>query len=115
MKTCLAAEEKLRELYREASEEHYIGIGVKDGGTAMDETTRKRICEPFVTTKGLGKGTGMGLSVVYGVVQTAHGFVDVQSTPGSSSTFTLYFPVPKEMVLSPKKRAESSGRNCGRE
>ncbi len=92
------AGDKLLERFPAANEQLYICITVSDTGTGMDETTRNRIFDPFFTTKEKGKGTGLGLSVVYGVIQAHHGFVDVESTVGSGTTFHLYLPVPKESI-----------------
>jgi PAS domain S-box-containing protein len=88
----------VREKFSEASAEKYIKIAVQDTGMGMDEATREHIFEPFFTTKGIGKGTGLGLAVVYGVVKGLHGFIDVQSTVGSGTTFSLYIPVPPQRL-----------------
>jgi PAS domain S-box-containing protein len=74
----------------------YAVLSVADTGTGMDEKTRSHIFDPFFTTKEQGKGTGLGLSVVYGIVQSHHGIIDVESTPGAGTAFKVYFPVSEE-------------------
>ncbi|MDI6767474.1 MAG: PAS domain S-box protein [Bacteroidota bacterium] len=93
--TGLMKRAEIRQKFPDASASEYIFISIKDTGVGMDEETRNRMFEPFFTTKELGKGTGLGLSVVYGVVNSHNGFVDVDSTLGVGSTFTLYFPAVK--------------------
>ena len=78
--------------YVEGDVTHWLAIEVKDTGTGMDDATKKRIFEPFFTTKPVGDGTGLGLSVTWGIVREHRGWIDVQSSPGRGSTFTVYLP-----------------------
>ena len=84
-----------------------IRLTVSDTGVGLDETAKRHLFEPFYTTKESGKGTGLGLATVYGIVQQNDGHIKVHSEPNRGTSFEIYFP---EVPASPEKSIEETGR-----
>ncbi len=93
-----------------------VRIDVIDTGAGNEPAVREKIFDPFFTTKAIGQGTGLGLSISYGIVQEHRGSIEVQSTPGSGSCFTVRLPVqPNRSRVESRAPAEPSvGLNSGR-
>jgi signal transduction histidine kinase/ActR/RegA family two-component response regulator len=101
MEISLADSDFEPDLIRTASSE-YVKITVKDTGCGMSPEVMKRIFEPFYTTREVGRGSGMGLAVVYGIAKDLQGTITVESEPGSGSTFRVFLP-----KVETEKKAES--------
>jgi len=88
----------------------FARISVCDNGEGIDEQAMSRLFEPFFTTKPTGKGTGLGLAMVFGAVRTHHGFIDVHSAPGEGATFHIYLPL-SQVEETPNEAKEATTDN----
>ncbi len=95
--------------------DEHVCLAVGDTGIGMDEDTQARIFEPFFTTKPPGKGTGLGLATVYGLVKQHGGGIEVDSEPGKGTRFRIYFPIADEVAVAVRPRAGVAEVRGGRE
>ena len=93
----------------------YVCISVTDSGEGMTKEVQSHVFEPFFTTKPRGKGTGLGLATIYGIVKRAGGYVSVYSEPGWGATFRVYLPVSQAQPTLPAREAEPDATKGGGE
>ncbi len=93
----------------------FVSLVMADNGCGMDEATQKHMFEPFFTTKDVGKGTGLGLATVYGIVKQHKGWAEVQSSIGVGTTFRIFLPAIEATTPSPSAQKQSSPPQRGQE
>lgn len=91
----------------------FIRVNIIDSGVGIDDETLKRVFEPFFSTKDVGKGTGLGLAVAYGIVASLKGWIDVDSVVGQGSTFSIFLPAVAAGQVATSRDAASEGSLSG--
>ena len=113
VKTVNTTHESLKGRLYDPKPGSYVQLTITDTGIGMDKQTIKRIFDPFFTTKKMGRGTGLGLASVYGIIKGHGGYIDVESKKGHGTTFSIFFPAQKKPNLKVVETAKPSTKVAG--
>ena len=112
----VALDPQVARRHEASSESPWIQLTVRDSGCGMDAETKARIFEPFFTTKPAGRGTGLGLATVFGIIKQAGGILEVESAIGEGTSFVIYLPVTDKRASAHDALPETAGTlSCGGE
>ncbi|MBW2428504.1 MAG: PAS domain S-box protein, partial [Deltaproteobacteria bacterium] len=107
IKTLNVTHEDIRSKLYDPKPGHYVRLTVTDTGIGMDKRTQERIFEPFFTTKKMGRGTGLGLASVYGIIKSHGGYIEIESEKEHGTTFTIFLPAYSKGIPKTIKSSET--------